>query len=90
MFVLAFGFFLFLTLPFFFFNQFKMSEPTTGGIKVVDAEPQSTNPSSPTSAGMNPNVVLNNALDGFANLSSKFNPFAQKLGKGFGQVRQVS
>jgi hypothetical protein len=29
-------------------------------------------------------------LDGFANLSSKFNPFAQKLGKGFGQVRQVS
>ncbi|SAM05195.1 hypothetical protein [Absidia glauca] len=67
-----------------------MSEPTTGGIKVVDAEPQSTNPSSPTSAGMNPNVVLNNALDGFANLSSKFNPFAQKLGKGFGQVRQYA
>ncbi|CAO3589587.1 unnamed protein product [Absidia cylindrospora] len=66
-----------------------MAEPTTEGIKVVDAEPQTNQPSSPTAA-MNPNLVLNNALDGFANLSSKFNPFAQKLGKGFGQVRQYA
>ena len=67
-----------------------MAQPTDN-IKVVDAEPQPI----PTDSGsanqpLNPNVLLNNTLDGFATLSSKFNPFAQKLGKGIGQVRQVT
>ncbi|ORX62921.1 BAR domain-containing protein [Hesseltinella vesiculosa] len=39
---------------------------------------------------MNPNVVLNNALDGLATFGSKLNPFAQKLNKGLGQVRQYA
>lgn len=58
-------------------------------IKVVDAEPQSGANPSVGNSGLNPNVLLNNTLDGFASFSSKINPFAQKLGKGFGQVRQV-
>lgn len=57
-------------------------------IKVVDAQPQTASSTS-SSQGLNANVLLNNTLDGFASLSSKFNPFAQKLGKGIGQVRQV-
>lgn len=64
-----------------------MAQPTEG-IKVVDAEPQPT--AVPTqNASMNANALLNNTLDGFATLSSRFNPFAQKLNKGLGQVRQV-
>ncbi|GAA5805894.1 hypothetical protein HPULCUR_011420 [Helicostylum pulchrum] len=39
---------------------------------------------------MNANALLNNTLDGFASLSSRFNPFAQKLNKGLGQVRQYA
>lgn len=66
-----------------------MSQPTDG-IKVVDAEPQAAATNTPQGAGMNANALLNNTLDGFANLSSRFNPFAQKLNKGLGQVRQVS
>ncbi|KAI9246090.1 Bin/amphiphysin/Rvs domain for vesicular trafficking-domain-containing protein [Phascolomyces articulosus] len=67
-----------------------MAQPTDN-LKVVDAEPQPI----PGDAGssnqaLNPNVLLNNTLDGFATLSSKFNPFAQKLGKGIGQVRQYA
>ena len=58
-------------------------------IKVIDAEPQPAAGAGSNSPGMNPNVLLNNTLDGFANLSSKINPFAQRLGKGIGQVRQV-
>ncbi|KAI7859570.1 Bin/amphiphysin/Rvs domain for vesicular trafficking-domain-containing protein [Circinella umbellata] len=67
-----------------------MAQPTDN-IKVVDAEPQPI-PSDAGSANqpLNPNVLLNNTLDGFATLSSKFNPFAQKLGKGIGQVRQYA
>ncbi|CAO3644170.1 unnamed protein product [Mucor fragilis] len=65
-----------------------MAQPTDG-IKVVDAEPQPT--AAPTqNASMNANALLNNTLDGFANLSSRFNPFAQKLNKGLGQVRQYA
>ncbi|KAI8061750.1 Bin/amphiphysin/Rvs domain for vesicular trafficking-domain-containing protein [Gongronella butleri] len=67
-----------------------MSEGESG-IKVVDAEAQGGAqgaPASPTS--LNPNLVLNNALDGLATFSSKLNPFAQKLNKGFGQVRQYA
>jgi hypothetical protein len=60
------------------------------GIKVVDAEPQSNPSASANNSGLNPNVLLNNTLDGLANFSSKINPFAQKLGKGIGQVRQVN
>lgn len=56
-------------------------------IKVVDAQPQGGAQAS--NNGLNPNVLLNNTLDGFANFSSKINPFAQRLNKGFGQVRQV-
>ncbi|KAI8086538.1 Bin/amphiphysin/Rvs domain for vesicular trafficking-domain-containing protein [Halteromyces radiatus] len=67
-----------------------MAQPGSEGIKVVDAENNTAAPTSPSSSAINPNLVLNNALDGFANLSSKFNPFAQKLGKGFGQVRQYA
>lgn len=62
-----------------------MDQPGNG-IKVVDAEPQTTNNQA---ASLNANALLNNTLDGFANLSSRFNPFAQKLNKGLGQVRQV-
>lgn len=61
-------------------------------IKVIDAEPQQQQQAagSPSQqGGINANALLNNTLDGFANLSSKFNPFAQRLGKGIGQVRQV-
>lgn len=62
----------------------------TDNIRVVDAEPQApaSNAGSQGSP-INPNAILNNTLDGFANLSSKFNPFAQRLNKGIGQVRQV-
>lgn len=62
-----------------------MDQPGNG-IKVVDAEPQAANNQA---SSMNANALLNNTLDGFANLSSRFNPFAQKLNKGLGQVRQV-
>lgn len=62
-----------------------MDQPS--GIKVVDAEPQQA-PNAQASS-MNANALLNNTLDGFASLSSRFNPFAQKLNKGLGQVRQV-
>ncbi|KAI8997107.1 Bin/amphiphysin/Rvs domain for vesicular trafficking-domain-containing protein [Pilobolus umbonatus] len=58
------------------------------GIKVIDAEPQHANTQQGTS--MNANALLNNTLDGFANLSSRFNPFAQKFNKGLGQVRQYA
>lgn len=58
------------------------------GLKVVDAEPVQQ-PTQSTSTSLNPNAILNNTLDGFAQLSSRFNPFAQKLNKGIGQVRQV-
>ncbi|KAI8063681.1 uncharacterized protein B0P05DRAFT_555250 [Gilbertella persicaria] len=62
-----------------------MTQPNDG-IKVVDAEP-----AAPTQASsMNANALLNNTLDGFANLSSRINPFAQKLNKGLGQVRQYA
>lgn len=64
-----------------------MSQPIDG-IKVVDAEPQ-TATNAPQGSAMNANALINNTLDGFANLSSRFNPFAQKLNKGLGQVRQV-
>jgi hypothetical protein len=64
-----------------------MSQPGEG-IKVVDAEPQV--PASQQQNAINPNALFNNAMDGVANLGSRFNPFAQKLGKGFGQVRQVT
>ncbi|KAJ2956269.1 hypothetical protein NQZ79_g7865 [Umbelopsis isabellina] len=57
-------------------------------IKVVDAQPQGGAQAS--NNGLNPNVLLNNTLDGFANFSSKINPFAQRLNKGFGQVRQFA
>jgi hypothetical protein len=63
-----------------------MAQPNDG-IKVVDAEPQQ--PSAAPSSSLNANALLNNTLDGFANLGSRFNPFAQKLNKGLGQVRQV-
>ena len=64
-----------------------MAQPNQG-LNVVDAEPQqSTN--SNQGPSINANAILNNTLDGFANLSSRFNPFAQKLNKGLGQVRQV-
>jgi hypothetical protein len=67
-----------------------MSQPSDG-IKVVDAEPQPTTTNqSGGGPSINANAILNNTLDGFANLSSKFNPFAQKLNKGLGQVRQVT
>jgi hypothetical protein len=65
-----------------------MSQPTDG-IKVVDAEPQTTTANASQGPSINANAILNNTLDGFANLSSRFNPFAQKLNKGLGQVRQV-
>ncbi|GAA5817207.1 hypothetical protein MFLAVUS_010750 [Mucor flavus] len=63
-----------------------MDQPS--GIKVVDAEPQQA-PNAQASS-MNANALLNNTLDGFASLSSRFNPFAQKLNKGLGQVRQYA
>ncbi|CEG75710.1 hypothetical protein RMATCC62417_10707 [Rhizopus microsporus] len=59
------------------------------GLKVVDAEPVQQ-PTQSTSTSLNPNAILNNTLDGFAQLSSRFNPFAQKLNKGIGQVRQYA
>lgn len=62
-----------------------MDQPGNG-IKMVDAEPQTA---ANQASSMNANALLNNTLDGFANLSSRFNPFAQKLNKGLGQVRQV-
>ncbi|KAI8647487.1 hypothetical protein BD408DRAFT_408637 [Parasitella parasitica] len=62
---------------------------STDGIRVVDAEPQPT--ATPTqNSSLNANALLNNTLDGFANLSSRFNPFAQKLNKSLGQVRQYA
>ncbi|KAI8142936.1 Bin/amphiphysin/Rvs domain for vesicular trafficking-domain-containing protein [Fennellomyces sp. T-0311] len=66
-----------------------MDQPSDN-IKVLDAEPQPAPGTGSSSQGINPNVLLNNTLDGFANLSSKFNPFAQRLGKGIGQVRQYA
>ncbi|KAI8359108.1 Bin/amphiphysin/Rvs domain for vesicular trafficking-domain-containing protein [Choanephora cucurbitarum] len=62
---------------------------TNDGLKVVDAEPQPT-PQAPANQSLNANALLNNTLDGFANLGSRFNPFAQKLNKGLGQVRQYA
>ncbi|KAF7731672.1 hypothetical protein EC973_008843 [Apophysomyces ossiformis] len=60
-------------------------------LRVIDAEPQgaSGNAASGQSA-INPNMLINSTLDGFATLSSRLNPFAQKLGKGLGQVRQYA
>lgn len=64
-----------------------MSQPSDG-IKVVDAEPvQQMN--APNTNALNPNAIFNNTLDGFAQLGSRINPFAQRLNKGLGQVRQV-
>lgn len=65
-----------------------MAQPSDG-LKVLDAEPQPTVAAN-QGTSLNANALLNNTLDGFANLSSRFNPFAQKLNKGLGQVRQVS
>ncbi|KAI8356195.1 Bin/amphiphysin/Rvs domain for vesicular trafficking-domain-containing protein [Blakeslea trispora] len=65
-----------------------MSQPNDG-LKVVDAEPQPTT-TTPANQTLNANALLNNTLDGFANLGSRFNPFAQKLNKGLGQVRQYA
>ncbi|OBZ83548.1 Protein GVP36 [Choanephora cucurbitarum] len=62
---------------------------TNDGLKVVDTEPQPT-PQAPANQSLNANALLNNTLDGFANLGSRFNPFAQKLNKGLGQVRQYA
>ncbi|KAG0164243.1 hypothetical protein DFQ28_010648 [Apophysomyces sp. BC1034] len=64
----------------------------TNELNVVDAEPRTTDTSnvSGQEQAFNTNAILNNTLDGFANLGSKFNPFAQKLGKGLGQVRQYA
>ncbi|KAL0073576.1 hypothetical protein F4703DRAFT_1745927 [Phycomyces blakesleeanus] len=42
------------------------------------------------SQSLNPNVIINSALDGFAELSSKINPFAQKIGKSLGQAKQYA
>ncbi|CEP07185.1 hypothetical protein [Parasitella parasitica] len=65
-----------------------MAQPIDG-LKVVDAEPQSA--ASPAqNSTLNANALLNNTLDGFANLSSRFNPFAQKFNKSLGQVRQYA
>ncbi|CAO3608841.1 unnamed protein product [Cunninghamella blakesleeana] len=64
-----------------------MAQP--GELNVVDAQPAANNAPSAVSL-INPNAVLNNALDGFATISSRINPFAQKLGKGLGQVRQYA
>ncbi|KAI8886770.1 hypothetical protein K501DRAFT_243653 [Backusella circina FSU 941] len=66
-----------------------MSQPGEG-IKVVDAEPQVPASQQQQQNAMNPNALFNNAMDGVANLGSRFNPFAQKLGKGLGQVRQYA
>ncbi|EIE89779.1 hypothetical protein G6F46_009373 [Rhizopus delemar] len=65
-----------------------MSQPNDG-IKVIDAEPvqHATNTNS---SALNPNALLNNTLDGFAQLGSRINPFAQRLNKGLGQVRQYA
>ncbi|KAI9473403.1 MAG: Bin/amphiphysin/Rvs domain for vesicular trafficking-domain-containing protein [Benjaminiella poitrasii] len=68
-----------------------MSQVNDDGIKVIDAEPASTASTTSTSnTFQGANAILNNTLDGFANLSSRFNPFAQKLNKGLGQVRQYA
>ncbi|RCI05837.1 hypothetical protein CU098_013539 [Rhizopus stolonifer] len=65
-----------------------MSQPSDG-IKVVDAEPvQQMN--APNTNALNPNAIFNNTLDGFAQLGSRINPFAQRLNKGLGQVRQYA
>ncbi|KAF7728631.1 hypothetical protein EC973_005858 [Apophysomyces ossiformis] len=61
-----------------------------GDLHVIDAEPQTANTANTAGQPFNTNAILNNTLDGFANLSSKFNPFAQKLGKGLDQVRQYA
>ncbi|KAI8374371.1 uncharacterized protein BYT42DRAFT_499613 [Radiomyces spectabilis] len=68
-----------------------MAQPDSG-IKVIDAEPQAANTDSGShpSTTLNPNLILNNTLDGLSSLGSKLNPFAQRLGKGFGQVRQYA
>lgn len=65
-----------------------MAQPSDG-LKVLDAEPQPAVTANQGSS-LNANALLNNTLDGFANLSSRFNPFAQKLNKGLGQVRQYA
>ncbi|KAI8988533.1 Bin/amphiphysin/Rvs domain for vesicular trafficking-domain-containing protein [Mycotypha africana] len=64
-------------------------EQPADGIKVVDAEPQAIGTNTQASS-LNANAFLNNTLDGFASLSSRFNPFAQKLNKSLGQVRQYA
>ncbi|KAI7871521.1 Bin/amphiphysin/Rvs domain for vesicular trafficking-domain-containing protein [Spinellus fusiger] len=63
-----------------------MSEPT---LRVVDALPEN-DAANRAAANRNPNVILNNAVDGFVNFGSKLNPFAQRLNKGIGQVRQYA
>ncbi|KAG0173092.1 hypothetical protein DFQ29_008098 [Apophysomyces sp. BC1021] len=68
-----------------------MSQPNDP-LRVVDAEPQAAggNTAPGQMSAINPNMLLNTTLDGFATLSSRLNPFAQKLGKGLGQVRQYA
>ncbi|KAI7897794.1 Bin/amphiphysin/Rvs domain for vesicular trafficking-domain-containing protein [Cokeromyces recurvatus] len=68
-----------------------MSQANNDGIKVIDAEPApTTNTANSNNAFQGANAILNNTLDSFANLSSRLNPFTQKLNKGLGQVRQFA
>ncbi|KAI9007486.1 hypothetical protein CLU79DRAFT_778566 [Phycomyces nitens] len=76
-----------------------MSEPiqptsaTPNTIKMVDDDPHQVAPApqaAPQSQALNPNVLLNNAIDGFAGIGSKINPFAQKISKSLGQARQYA
>ncbi|RUO96477.1 Bin/amphiphysin/Rvs domain for vesicular trafficking-domain-containing protein [Jimgerdemannia flammicorona] len=56
--------------------------------------PEHSQPSAPAAATAlpipDPNLLLQNTMDQIANISSRLNPFAQRLGKGFGQVRQYA
>ncbi|KAI9478599.1 MAG: Bin/amphiphysin/Rvs domain for vesicular trafficking-domain-containing protein [Benjaminiella poitrasii] len=42
------------------------------------------------SSSINPSAILETTLDGLATISSKINPFTQRIGKGLGQVRQYA
>lgn len=71
----------------------KKPEQEQNEIRVVQEEPNvdiTTNDSNRRSSAINPSAILETTMEGLATISSKINPITEKLGKGLGQVRQVS
>lgn len=71
----------------------KKPEQEQNEIRVVQDEPNletTTDDSNRRNSAINPSAILETTMEGLATISSKINPITEKLGKGLGQVRQVS